>query len=76
MTLTDSSPAAFETQLRAQRAMTGEQRLLVALEMSLFARELAATGIRDDHPDWPPDRVSRELLRRTFLPGTIPAALR
>ena len=56
--------------------MTGEQRLLLALEMSLFTRELAAAGIRHDHPDWPDSEISRELLRRAFPPEKVPAALR
>lgn len=76
MPVTDSSPAGFEMQLRAHRAMTGEQRLLIAFEMSLFARELAAAGVRHDHPNWPDSEVSRELLRRAFVPEKIPSALR
>jgi hypothetical protein len=74
--MTDSSPAALDVQLRAHRAMTGEQRLLLALEMSLFTRELAAAGIRHDHPDWPDSEIARELLRRAFPPEKVPAALR
>src|ERR1700690_3027088 len=49
---TDTSSAAQAVQLRIQRAMTGEQRLLMAFEMSLFARELAKEGIRREHPEW------------------------
>jgi len=56
--------------------MTGEQRLLLAFEMSLFARELAKAGIRRDHPDWPELEVVRELIRLAFLPGRPPASLR
>jgi Rv0078B-related antitoxin len=52
--------------------MTGQQRLLLALEMSDFARELAAQQIRDDHPDWPPDLITRELTRLSFLPAPLP----
>jgi hypothetical protein len=55
--------------------MTGEQRLLMALEMSLFARELASEGIRREHPEWPETRVARELLRLAFLPTPLPARL-
>ena len=76
MPMTDSSPAALDVQLRAHKAMSGEQRLLLALEMSLFTRELAAAGIRADHPAWSDAEVSRELLRRAFPPEKIPAALR
>ena len=35
---TDTSPSAKALQFAIQRAMTGAQRLLLALEMSLFAR--------------------------------------
>ena len=50
---TDTSPAAQAVQLEILRAMSGEQRILLAFEMSLFARELAKEGIRREHPEWP-----------------------
>ncbi len=53
--------------------MSGEHRLLLALEMSDFARELAKAGIRREHPDWPEASVSRELLRLAFFPAPLPA---
>jgi hypothetical protein len=56
--------------------MSDEQRLLVAFEMSLFARDLARAGIQRDHPDWDEARVARELLRLAFLPDPLPARLR
>jgi len=49
--ITDTSPQAQATQLQILRAMPGEQRLLMALEMSLFARELAKERIRQEHPE-------------------------
>jgi len=55
--------------------MPGEKRLLMALEMSLFARELAREGIRRDHPGWTETQVARELLRLAFLPEPLPARL-
>jgi len=55
--------------------MPGEQRLLLALEMSLFARELAREQIRREHPEWSKAQVTRELLRLTFLPAPVPARL-
>ena len=55
--------------------MTGEQRLQLALEMSDFARELAAHRIRE-HPDWPPSLITRELIRITLIPAPLPARLR
>jgi hypothetical protein len=56
--------------------MTGEQRLLVAFEMSMFARELAKEGIRQEHPDWSETQVARELIRLAFLPEPLPVLLR
>jgi hypothetical protein len=69
----DSSPEAQAIQLEIHRTMSGEQRILLAFEMSLFARELAREGIRRDHPDWPEARVARELLRLAFFPAPLPS---
>lgn len=55
--------------------MSGEQRLLLAWDMSLFARELARAGIRDAHPEWSEAEIARELLRLAFLPAALPAGL-
>jgi hypothetical protein len=55
--------------------MSGEQRLLLALDMSLFARELAKEGVRRDHPEWTEAQVARELLRLAFLPSSLPDGL-
>jgi len=52
--------------------MTGEQRLLLAFEMSMFARELSRERIRREHPDWPESKIARELLRLAFLPSPLP----
>ena len=76
MPISDTSPAAQAIQDAIHGAMTGEQRVLLAFEMSLFARELARAGIEREHPDWPADRVARELLRLAFLPNPLPAGLR
>jgi hypothetical protein len=73
--LTDTSPAAEAIQLQILRAMPGEKRLLIAYEMSMFARELAAAGIRRDHPQWTEAQVARELLRFAFLPDPLPPGL-
>jgi hypothetical protein len=73
--ISDTSPAAQALQLKIQSAMSGEQRMLLALEMSEFARELAREGIRRDHPQWTEAQVARELLRLAFLPAPLPAWL-
>jgi hypothetical protein len=56
--------------------MSGEQRLLMALEMSLFVQELAKERIRREHPEWSDTDGKRELLRRAFLPRSMPASMR
>jgi len=71
----DTTPEAQAVQDAIHRAMTGEQRVLLAFEMSMFARELTRAGIQQQHPDWPEDRVARELLRMAFFPKPLPAGL-
>jgi Rv0078B-related antitoxin len=55
--------------------MPGEQRLLLAFEMSIFVRELNRERIRREHPQWTEARVARELLRLALLPAPLPACL-
>ncbi len=71
--MSDTTAVAQAIQTEIHRKMTGEQCLLLALEMSDFARELAAQRIRDDHPDWSHGLVIRELIRISFLPAPLPA---
>jgi hypothetical protein len=75
MALRDTSPEIEAMQFHIHASMTGEQRLLMALEISYFAHELAKQGLRDTHPDWPEDRVKREFLLSLFPPGSAPAGL-
>jgi hypothetical protein len=60
-------------QLDIHRSISGEERLLLAFEMSMFARELSWERIRSEHPEWPDERIARELsilaLLRVPLPG-------
>lgn len=74
--ISDTSPAAKALQLKIQQAMTGEQRMLLAFEMSMFTRELTQAGIQQEHPEWTEQQVQRELLRLAFLPDPLPAKLR
>jgi hypothetical protein len=73
MPQSDTSTAAQFVQVEILRAMSGEQRILLAFEMSLFARELAREGIRREHPEWPEARIARELLRLAFFPEPLPS---
>ena len=52
--------------------MSGEQRILLAFEMSMFARELSRERIRREHPEWPEIQIDRELLRLAFFPAPLP----
>ena len=56
--------------------MSGSRRILLSLEMSLFARELARERIRMDHPEWDDQQIARELVRIAFLPAPLPANFR
>jgi hypothetical protein len=55
--------------------MTEEQRLFLALEMSLFARELARARITHERPGWTEAQIERELMRLAFLPEPLPVPL-
>jgi hypothetical protein len=68
----DTTSAVRAIQFDIQRSMTGEQRLLLAFEMSMFARELNRERIRREHADWSEKQVVRELLRLAFLPASLP----
>lgn len=50
--MSDTSPEAAAIQAEIHRRMTGTQRLDLAIEMSMFARDLALTRLRREHPDW------------------------
>lgn len=75
MPFSDTSPAIRKMQLEIERAMTGEQRLLRAFEMSELARELAKARIRSEHPDWNEAQIMCEFLRLVFLPAPLPKGL-
>lgn len=53
----DTSERAHERQLAALRAMTPEDRLRLADEMSSEVRTLARAGIRARHPEYTPEQV-------------------
>jgi hypothetical protein len=74
--ISDTSPQARARQEEILRAMSGEQRVTLAYEMSMFVRELMREGIRRDHPEWTEAQIARELLRRAFFPEPLPAWLR
>ena len=68
----DTTPEIAAMQARIQDSMSGEQRVLLAFEMSYYTHELAKQGLRDGHPDWSEDKVTREFLRSLLPPGAAP----
>jgi hypothetical protein len=66
MHLTDDT--ADRLQLEYYRRLTGEQRLLLAYELSMTVRAFAAARLRGEHPDWTERDILRELIRIACLP--------
>ena len=48
------------------RAMSGERRLQLAEMLYWSARKLKAVGVRNQHPDWPEEKVNAE-VNQIFL---------
>jgi hypothetical protein len=76
MPISDTTPEMEAMQIRIIRSMTVEQRLLLALDMSLLVREFMKTGIRDQHPEWSEKEVLHEVQRQVFWPEPLPAWVR
>jgi Rv0078B-related antitoxin len=74
--ISDTTPEAQAVQLQLHRAMTGEQKILLAYEMSMFGRELNRARLQQEHPEWTEAEISRELLRLAFFPNPLPAGLK
>jgi len=43
-----------------------EQKLRIAGDLHRFARELKAAGLRAQHPNWPEDKIVKQ-VKETFL---------
>ena len=76
MSLSDTPPEIVKKQFEIWRRMTDEQRLDIAIEMSLLVRDLQKQALRREHPDWSEKQVIREVLRLTLLPQPLPERLR
>ncbi len=62
------SPAeATERQIEQYRAMTGEQRLQIALDLHEFACNVAREGIRRQYPQATAEEVEQQLRHRIEL---------
>ncbi len=59
--------AALDAQIEKYRAMTGEERLKLALQLHELACEVSRCGIRHQHPEASPEEVERVLRERIAL---------
>jgi hypothetical protein len=60
---TDTTPDAAAVQQALYRAMTGEQRVAIALKMSIMARQITLDGIRFRHPEYSDEQAKFALFR-------------
>ena len=74
--MSDTTPEAAALQTQVHRKLTGAQRLRLAFEMSLLARELCLTRLRLQYPQWKDDELKREMLRYAFSSTVLPPPLR
>ncbi len=72
----DTPPKVQAMQDEILRRMSGAERMELAFEMSMAARELSLTRLRQQHPEWTEGELKGELLRYAFLPKELPEALR
>jgi hypothetical protein len=63
--------AALARQIELYRAMTGEERLRIALDLHEFACNVSRAGIRHQFPDADEAEVERQLRRRIELGRSI-----
>lgn len=72
MPISDTHPKVEALQLERLRSMTGEQRLLMGIDISDLSRSLMKAGIKREHPNWSEKQVMRELIRLAFFPQPLP----
>jgi hypothetical protein len=70
--ISDTTPAAAAVQLEILRAMSGEQKIDLAYEMSVDGRKLNRARLRNEHPEWTEAQIARELIRLAFFPNPLP----
>jgi len=74
--VSDTTSEAAARQTNVYCRLTGAERLSLAFDMSLLARELSRTRLRLQHPEWTDDEVKREILRYAFAATPLPPPLR
>jgi len=55
------------------RRLSGQEKLESAIALYWAARDLKAASVREAHPDWPEERVQRE-VREIFLRASLQSA--
>jgi len=63
--------AALDAQIEKYRAMTGEERLKLALDLHELSCEVTRDGIRYQHPEASADEVERLLRERIALAQSL-----
>ena len=76
MTPPDTSPAAYDLQLKILRRKSGAERLRMALDLSELARKLAFARIESTHPLLSKSELIWEFLRCVLSEEEYPAGLR
>ncbi len=62
----DTTEKAAAIALKSNRALGPERRLLQALELSDFLRELSKAGLRSRHPEYTEDELTEALRRQLY----------
>ena len=75
VTSLDTTPDARREQVAILKRRTPQERVRMAVSMSMDAREMTRAGIRFRHPDWDEARVRRELLVRLYGAELVERAL-
>jgi hypothetical protein len=58
-----------------QSFMTGEQKVMLSMEISEFDRQIRKQKIRREHPEWCELEVMHEILRQAFRAEPVPEGL-
>ncbi len=74
--MTDTSSRAATQQANVYCRLTGVERLALALDLSVLARDLSRTRLHLQHPEWTDDEAQREMLRYAFSATPLPPPLR
>lgn len=59
--------ASFQKRVEILRRLSGEQRLMLAIEMWRTACQLTRDGVRAQFPNYSDAQVNRELARRIMI---------